>query len=104
MKLFLSHSSKDKVLARRLARDLKSVHIDVWLDQWEIGIGEEFVQCIEHGVDEADFVIVLLTRTSVTSEWVNREWRRSLGSTPGSHGLYSRFSYRPTNRDHRNAG
>lgn len=78
MKVFLSHSSVDKALARRLALDLRAANVDVWLDQWEIGVGEEFVQGIERGVDEAEFVIVLLTRASVDSEWVSREWRRKV--------------------------
>ncbi len=78
MKVFLSHSSVDADLARRLALDLQSANVDVWLDQWELGVGEQIVQSIEHGVDEAEFVIVLLTRASVASEWVNREWRRKV--------------------------
>jgi type III secretory pathway component EscV len=78
MKVFLSHSSIDKDLARRLARDLQSANVHVWLDQWEIGVGEEFVQRIEQGLDEVDFVIVLLTRASVSSEWVDREWRQKV--------------------------
>lgn len=76
MRVFLSHSSADKALARRLARDLQSAHVDVWLDQWEIGVGAELVQTIERGVDETDFVCVLLTRASTASRWVDREWRR----------------------------
>jgi TIR domain/FHIPEP family len=78
MKVFLSHSSVDKNLARRLSLDLQATNIDVWLDQWEIGVGTEFVQSIERGVDEAEFVIVLLTPGSVASDWVNREWRRKV--------------------------
>src|SRR5690348_10922358 len=75
MKVFLSHSSFDKDLARRLARDLRATNIDVWLDQWEIGVGEEFAHKIEQGLEEVAFVIVLLTHASVDSEWVDREWR-----------------------------
>ncbi len=78
MKLFLSHSSEDKGLARRLALDLRSASFDVWLDHWEIGVGAEIAQHVERGVDEADFVVVLLTRASVASDWVDREWRRKL--------------------------
>ena len=83
MKVFLSHSSVDKNLARRLSLDLQATNIDVWLDQWEIGVGTEFVQSIERGVDEAEFVIVLLTPGSVASDWVNREWRRKVQKEAG---------------------
>ena len=75
MKVFLSHSSADKVLARRLAGDLQAANVDVWLDQWEIRVGEMFEQKIEQGLHDSQFVIVLLTRQSVGSNWVEREWR-----------------------------
>jgi hypothetical protein len=78
MKVFLSHSSDDKDLARRLAGDLQSANVDVWLDQWEIRVGEKFAQSIQQGLDQVEFVIVLLTRASVASKWVNREWRRKV--------------------------
>jgi type III secretion protein V len=78
MKVFLSHSSADKDLARRLAVDLRAEHVEVWLDEWEIQVGELFEHEIEQGLAEAQFVLVLLTRASVASDWVNREWRRKI--------------------------
>ena len=76
LKVFLSHSSLDSSLARQLAIDLKSVGVDVWLDQWKLEIGEAFRPSIEHGVDKSDFVIVLLTSASVASSEVSKEWQR----------------------------
>jgi type III secretory pathway component EscV len=84
LKVFLSHSSPDKALARRLARDLQSAHVEVWLDQWQIGVGESFEQRIAQGLDDTDFVIVLLTRQAVASEWVNREWRKMVEREAGT--------------------
>lgn len=75
VKVFLSHSSADKSLARRLARDLQAANAEVWLDQWQIGVGEAFEQRIQQGLDETDFVLVLLTQASIASEWVDQEWR-----------------------------
>lgn len=75
MKVFLSHSSADKALARRLAIDLQAAGVQVWLDQWEILVGESFEQKIAQGLGDSDFVVVLLTRQSVESNWVDREWR-----------------------------
>jgi type III secretory pathway component EscV len=78
VQVFLSHSSADAALARRLARDLQGANIDVWLDEWEIRVGENFAEKLEHALEQVDFVIVLLTRASVASEWVDREWRHKL--------------------------
>lgn len=84
LKVFLSHSSPDKALARRLARDLQSSQVEVWLDQWQIGVGESFEQRIAQGLADTDFVIVLLTRHAVASEWVNREWREVVEREAGT--------------------
>ena len=73
--VFLSHASADKPLARRLARDLRAAGLEVWLDQWVIGVGESFEQHIAQGLADTRFVIVLLTPAAVRSEWVEREWR-----------------------------
>jgi type III secretory pathway component EscV len=78
MRVFLSHSSADKTLARRLAGDLRAASVDVWLDESEIRVGERFAQKIEQALEDVDFVIVLLTRASVASEWVDREWRQKV--------------------------
>jgi hypothetical protein len=85
VKIFLSHSSADKEIARRLALDLQAANAEVWLDQWQIGVGDAFAQRIQQGLDETDFVLVLLTRSSVASEWVNREWREKIDQEAHTH-------------------
>lgn len=77
--VFLSHSSRDKDLARRIADDLKSRSIEVWFDEWEIRVGHSISQMIERGLEKADFVAVLLTRHSVNSGWVEKEWQAKIG-------------------------
>lgn len=84
LKVFLSHSSHDKALARRLAWDLRSAQVDVWLDQWQIGVGDSFEQRIAQGLDDTDFVIVLLTPHAVASDWVDREWREMVEREAGT--------------------
>jgi CheY-like chemotaxis protein len=77
--VFLSHSSKDKPLARRIARDLNARDVDVWLDEWEIRVSDSVAHCIQKGIAEADFVAVLLTVTAVQSGWVEKEWQAKIG-------------------------
>ena len=44
LKVFISPSSEDADLARRLALDLQSINVDIRLDQWESGVGKEFAK------------------------------------------------------------
>lgn len=74
-KIFISHSSKDQGFARQLASDLAELGYQPWLDEWEIKVGECIVSKIQKGLDECEYVIVVLSRNSVTSGWVDREWK-----------------------------
>lgn len=74
-RLFLSYHNADRPLARRIAGDLRAAGIPVWMDEWEILVGDSISEKIEQGLAEATFVAVLLTRGSVRSGWVAKEWR-----------------------------
>jgi hypothetical protein len=73
-RIFLSHSSKDKKFVRELASDLRKLGHTVWLDEYEISVGESIVGRVGSGIRQAEFVIVVLSRSSVASGWVEREW------------------------------
>lgn len=77
--VFLSYNTKDVEIARRIASDLTREGLNVWFDEWEIVIGHSISQRIEQGLDNAHFVIVLLTKHSVESGWVEKEWRSKIG-------------------------
>lgn len=73
--IFLSHASSDKHWARRIAADLTGLAHQVWLDEWALHVGESIPAEIEKGIDRSDFLVVLLSRHAVESEWVSREWQ-----------------------------
>jgi hypothetical protein len=73
--IFLSHSSKDKQMVRTLANELTKWGINVWLDEWEIKVGEPIVQKIQKGLKDCEYIGVWLTKNSVESQWVEREWQ-----------------------------
>jgi hypothetical protein len=73
--IFLSHSSEDKPLVRRLAKGLEQAGYTVWLDEWKIRVGECIVTAIEHAITDCRFVILVLSPNSISSGWVNQEWR-----------------------------
>lgn len=71
--IFLSHSHKDKPFVRRLARDLESRGVRVWIDEAEMMIGDSLVAKIGAAIDSMAFVGAVLSRHSVESPWVTRE-------------------------------
>jgi hypothetical protein len=70
---FLSHSSRDKDFVRRLAADLTSRGITVWLDEQDILAGQSFVERISEGVYASDVFVFVSSEDSVKSEWAKKE-------------------------------
>lgn len=71
--IFLCHSSKDKVFARKLADDLKKKGIKVWIDEAEIMVGDSLIDKIEEGIEEMEYLGVILSPNSVESNWAKKE-------------------------------
>lgn len=73
MRVFISHSSKDKPAVESLALALRERGIDPWLDKWEISPGDDIVASINAGLEEAPAGIIVFSRHSRESRWVEAE-------------------------------
>jgi hypothetical protein len=73
--VFLSHSSRDKTFVSRLANDLKARGVPVWFDQWELKVGDSLTEKIEKGISQSGWLVVVLSKSSVDSDWVQKELR-----------------------------
>ncbi|ETR73095.1 MAG: hypothetical protein OMM_01224 [Candidatus Magnetoglobus multicellularis str. Araruama] len=76
--IFISHSNKDKEIARKISADLQARGIRIWLDEAEIKIGDSLIQKISEAIKTTDFILVLLTENSVNSVWVQKEIKTAL--------------------------
>lgn len=76
--IFLSHNREDKEFVRRLADDLRRAGVRVWVDEAEIRIGESIIGKIEDGILGSDYLGVVLSPSSVASQWVKEELRTVL--------------------------
>lgn len=74
-KAFVSHASEDKGrFVLDFATRLRENGIDAWVDKWEIGPGDSLIDKIfEEGLKNADAIVVVLSRASVTKKWVREE-------------------------------
>lgn len=79
-KIFLSHSSKDKDFVRRLAEDLKARQVPVWYDEWDLKVGDSLSTKIQQGIKESGWLAVILSKNSVSSQWVQVELNSALAT------------------------
>ncbi len=82
--VFLSHSSKDKAFVLRLAVDLTTRRIPVWLDSWEMSLGDSLSRFIFGGIDSSAFLVAVVSKNSLKSGWVARELAAALAKEGAS--------------------
>ncbi len=73
MRVFISHSSKDKPAVEKLARALAQRGIDPWFDKWEIGPGDDIIAQLNEGLEQADAGLIVFSKHSHESRWVEAE-------------------------------
>jgi len=83
--LFLSHSSKDAVLARKLAGDLGRLGVDVWFSEWDLNAGQSLMRSIRSAIKRSRFVGVLLSPAFLASAWAQKELRLALARERQQH-------------------
>jgi uncharacterized protein (DUF2164 family) len=70
---FISHSSKDKTIARRLKKLIESTGHSVWLDEQNLRYGSALQDSINQGISESTDFILLASEDSMNSEYVWEE-------------------------------
>lgn len=72
-RVFLSYTSDDVVVAKRIAEAMEAAGIEVWWDKWCISAGDSLRQKIDEGIAGCSHFLVLLTPRSIKKPWVNQE-------------------------------
>ncbi|HEV8581414.1 MAG TPA: TIR domain-containing protein [Thermoanaerobaculia bacterium] len=71
--IFISYSSQDSEIARRLWDFLKRSEIDVWWDAVKIKPGDEIVPALESALEASTHVVCLLSKAYLASPWCQAE-------------------------------
>jgi hypothetical protein len=74
LRAFLCHSSTDKEVVEKFGIRLKSKGSIVWLDKWEIKVGDSIVEKIDNGLEEMTHLLLFLSKSSVNKPWVKKEF------------------------------
>lgn len=89
--VFLCHNSADKPWVEKLAEHIESETVDgteegrplrVFFDKWDIDIGQNFVQRINHGLTRSRFVAVVISPEFLKAPWTEFEWTHVVTQDP----------------------
>ena len=75
---FISYSSTNKDFARRLHADLQDSGVRCWFAPEDMRIGSKIRRAIDSAIRLRDKLLVILSETSVNSEWVETEVETAL--------------------------
>lgn len=70
MKIFISHSSHDKWVARQISKMLEADKHETFLDEKDIKTGDSINKEIQKHLKDSDHLLLLISPASVSSQWV----------------------------------
>jgi hypothetical protein len=73
MPIFISYSHENKDFVQKLAANLVRHNTHVWVDTWELNVGDSIVQRVQDAIKSASALLVVLSKASIDSEWCKRE-------------------------------
>ena len=71
--VFLAHAEEDAAVMGKVRQSLHREGVTVWTSQTDIQTGEDFLQAIGRGIEEADNLVYLLSPNSLQSEYCQYE-------------------------------
>lgn len=71
--VFISHSSKEKWIAKEIAKEIEALGARTWLDLKDLRGGDEIRRSIKQGIRASQEALILLSENSITSQWASRQ-------------------------------
>ena len=65
--IFFSYSRADQEFVLELAKKLRGIGADIWIDQLDIEAGRNWDKSVERALESSDSVLVVMSKTSVES-------------------------------------
>lgn len=85
--VFISHRGADDAEAERLADEVRRSGHTVWLDVWEIGVGDSIVARMDEGLEGAAYLVLCYSSSGVLAPWIDREWMSALARQLNGEGV-----------------
>jgi hypothetical protein len=78
MPIFISYSHENSDFALDLSAQLVAQNLRVWIDKWELKVGDSIIDRIQNAIEGASALLVILSKASVASEWCKKELNAGL--------------------------
>lgn len=76
--VFISHAGVDLAKAATVANLLQQANIEARYNREELRIGDSFLTFIESALSDADYCLLLWSKSAARTEWVRLEWEAAL--------------------------
>jgi hypothetical protein len=73
MPIFISYSHQDREFVDIFASHLVKAKAHVWVDRWELHVGDSILNRVQDAIKDASALIMVLSKASVSSEWCKKE-------------------------------
>lgn len=73
MPIFISYSHEDKEFVDTLAAHLVKNRARVWVDRWELSVGDSIIERVQSAIQDASALLVVLSKASAKSQWCKKE-------------------------------
>src|SRR6266404_3660180 len=73
MPFFIAYSDKDETFVDRLAAQLAFRRRHVWVERWELKVGDSILNRIQEPSTAASGLIIVFSKSSVPSAWCQKE-------------------------------
>ena len=85
--VFISHRTSDASQAESLSVALRKAGHRVWLDVWEIAVGDSIIAQMNSGLTGATYLVLCCGSSGIMSPWMSREWMSALARQLQGYGI-----------------
>jgi hypothetical protein len=76
--IFVSYSHHDRDIVLKIARNLKANGLNVFLDVWELRLGDSLVRRLEKAIRRSRAGLLFFSKQALGSKWVTEEYQRMI--------------------------
>jgi hypothetical protein len=84
--VFISHRTADMQEAEKLSNRIQAAGHAVWLDKWEISIGDSIIERMNEGLKSSNYLVLCYSSEGM-APWINREWMSILSRQLNGHDI-----------------